>query len=75
MKEAAETSGELLALHRLYHPGSKRLLAHAERCALRPPDCAARWTHSTQLAAADPTLATVLSGLVDDLCPMIEETP
>jgi hypothetical protein len=63
----------LFALNRRYHPGEKRLLVHAERCALRPADCVARWTHVAWLAADDPALAEALGGLVDDLCELIEE--
>lgn len=63
----------LFALNRLYHPGEKRLLIHAQRCATQPPDLAARWMHSTQLAADDLLLAEVLGDLVNDMCALIEE--
>lgn len=65
----------LFALNRRYHPGEKRLLAHAEHCALRPDDCAARWARAARLAADDPALAQALGELVADLCTLIEETP
>lgn len=64
----------LFALNRRYHPGEKRLLIHAERCLIQPPDLAARWNYSTQLAADDVALAEVLGDLVDGLCALIEET-
>ena len=62
----------LFALNRQYHPGGKRLLIHAQRCALQPPDLAERWNHVTRLAADDGTLADRLEDLNDDLCRLIE---
>jgi hypothetical protein len=62
----------LFALNRLYHPGEKRLLIHAQRCAVQPPDLAARWNHIARLPADDGALADVLDELVDDLCQRIE---
>lgn len=64
----------LFALNRRYHPGEKRLLAHAAHCALQPASCSARWEQAARLAADDPALAEVLGGLVSDLCKLIEET-
>jgi hypothetical protein len=65
----------LFALNRLYHPGGKRLLVHTANCALKPADCAARWTQAARLGADDPRLVELLDALVADLCRMIEETP
>lgn len=65
----------LFALNRRYHPGEKRLLAHAAGCPLQPHDTAARWEQAARLPADDLLLAEALSGLVEDLCALIEETP
>lgn len=61
----------LFALNRRYHPGEKRLLLHAGRCALRPEDCAGRWARSALLPADDPALADLLGALVEDLCVLV----
>ena len=62
----------LFALNQRYHPGEKRLLAHSEKCTLRPANLTARWERVARLAADDPQLAQVLGSLVDDLCMLIE---
>jgi hypothetical protein len=62
----------LFALNRLYHPGEKRLLLHAQRCAVQPPDLEVRWNHIARLPADDGALADLLSNLIDDLCQLIE---
>ncbi len=61
----------LFALNRQYHPGGKRLLNHAQRCIIQPPDLAARWNYISRLPADDSALADVLDELVDDLCQLI----
>lgn len=58
----------LFALNCQYHPGEKRLLAHATRCPLRPVDCEARWARVARLPADDPALARELGALVGELC-------
>jgi hypothetical protein len=63
----------LFALNRRYHPGEKRLLIHAERCPLRPADCAERWSHVARIPADDMALADALGELVEDLCKLIED--
>lgn len=65
----------LFALNRRYHPGEKRLLAHAAGCPLQPRDLGARWQRAALLPADDTLLAETLSDLIDDLCALIEETP
>jgi predicted nucleotidyltransferase len=62
----------LFALNRQYHPGGKRLLIHAQRCAIQPPDLAERWNHVSRLPADDGTLADRMEDLIDDLCRLIE---
>jgi hypothetical protein len=62
----------LFALNRQYHPGGKRLLNHARRCAIQPPDLAKRWNHVSRLPADDGTLADRMEDLIDDLCRLIE---
>ena len=57
----------LFALNRRYHPGEKRLLAHAAHCSLRPADCAARWARVARLPADAPALAEDLGALVEEL--------
>jgi hypothetical protein len=61
----------LFALNRQYHPGGKRLLNHAQRCIIQPPDLAARWNYISRLPAVDSALADVLEALIDDLCQLI----
>jgi hypothetical protein len=62
----------LFALNRQYHPGGKRLLLHAQRCAIQPPDIVARWNHISRLSANDSALADLLDELINDLCRLIE---
>jgi Domain of unknown function (DUF4037)/Nucleotidyltransferase domain len=62
----------LFALNRLYHPGGKRLLNHAQRCAIQPADLAERWNVIARLSADDSALADRLEELIDDLCRLIE---
>ena len=62
----------LFALNRQYHPGGKRLLAHAQRCPVQPADLAARWNDIARLPADDGALADRLEELIDDLCRLIE---
>ena len=62
----------LFALNRQYHPGGKRLLVHAQRCAMQPPDLAGRWDHILRLPADDGALADLLEQLIDDLFRLIE---
>jgi hypothetical protein len=62
----------LFALNRQYHPGGKRLLIHAQRCVIRPPNLAARWGYIARLAADDGAVADLLKELIDDLCRLIE---
>src|SRR5437773_9734335 len=47
----------LFALNRQYHPGGKRLLIHAQRCAIQPAKLAARWNDILRLPADDGALA------------------
>lgn len=63
----------LFALNRRYHPGEKRLLAHAAGCPLRPDDFHERWAHAARLPPDDPALAGVFQQLIDDLEHLIEE--
>jgi hypothetical protein len=62
----------LFALNRLYHPGGKRLLAHAQHCAIQPADFAERWNNIARLPADDGALADRLDELIDDLFRLIE---
>jgi hypothetical protein len=62
----------LFALNRLYHPGGKRLLAHAQHCAIQPADLAERWNNIARLPADDGALAGRLDELIDDLFWLIE---
>jgi hypothetical protein len=62
----------LFALNRLYHPGEKRLLAHAERCPIRPANFAARWERIALLPADDMALADELTAMVEELCALAE---
>jgi predicted nucleotidyltransferase len=62
----------LFALNRLYHPGGKRLLSHAQRCAIQPANLAERWNGVARLPADDSALADRLEELIDDLCWLIE---
>jgi predicted nucleotidyltransferase len=61
----------LFALNRMYHPGGKRLLQHAQRCAIQPPGLLTRWYEITRLSADDSALAERLEALIDDLCRLI----
>jgi predicted nucleotidyltransferase len=62
----------LFALNRQYHPGGKRLLSHAQRCAIQPFALADRWNHIARLPADDGALADLLDELADDLRRLIE---
>ena len=62
----------LFALNRRYHPGEKRLLTHAERCPIRPADCAARWEYLALLPADDGALADLLTEIVEELRALVE---
>ena len=62
----------LFALNRQYHPGGKRLLAHAQRCAVQPPALAKRWNDIARSPADDGALADRLEEMIDDLCRLIE---
>jgi Domain of unknown function (DUF4037)/Nucleotidyltransferase domain len=62
----------LFALNRQYHPGGKRLLIHAQRCAIQPSELAARWNGILRLPADDSALADRLHELINDLCRLIE---
>jgi hypothetical protein len=61
----------LFALNRRYHPGEKWLLAHAERCPIRPADHAMRWEYIALLPADDMALADMLATLVAELCALV----
>ncbi|EWT00297.1 hypothetical protein N865_16570 [Intrasporangium oryzae NRRL B-24470] len=65
----------LFALNRVYHPGEKRLLEHAGRCALAPEHQAERWTRLCRLGADDPDLYPGLRSLVADLTDLVEAVP
>lgn len=58
----------LFALNRRYHPGEKRLLIHGDGCLIRPAELVQRWQHSAELSVADPALADLLEGLIDEIC-------
>lgn len=62
----------LFALNRLYHPGGKRLLAHAQQCAIQPSELAERWNNIARLGADDHALPGRLEALIDDLLRLIE---
>ena len=62
----------LFALNRLYHPGGKRLLIHAQRCAVQPANLATRWNDISRLVADDGALVDRLEDLIDDLFRLIE---
>jgi predicted nucleotidyltransferase len=61
----------LFALNRQYHPGGKRLLTHAQRCAAQPADFTERWNYISRLAADDRALADLLEEMIDELCRLI----
>jgi predicted nucleotidyltransferase len=61
----------LFALNRQYHPGGKRLVIHAQRCAIQPPDLTERWNYISRLATDDSALADLLEAMIDDLCRLI----
>lgn len=63
----------LFALNRRYHPGEKRLLAHAAGCEIRPPALERRWNEVARMPADDPTLAPALQSLSDELCGLAED--
>ena len=65
----------LFALNRRYHPGEKRLLAHAERCPIIPDRHVERWERAARLPIDDPAVADVLQEFADDICRLAEETP
>jgi Domain of unknown function (DUF4037)/Nucleotidyltransferase domain len=62
----------LFALNWQYHPGGKRLLAHAQRCAIQPVALPERWNDIARLSADDGALADRLAALIDDLFRLIE---
>lgn len=62
----------LFALNRVYHPGEKRLLDHAERCALKPDHQRERWMRACRLPADDPDLHAGLVTLVADLTGLVD---
>jgi predicted nucleotidyltransferase len=62
----------LFALNRLYHPGGKRLLRHAQRCGIQPAHLPERWNDIARLSVDDSALADRLEQLIDDLCRLIE---
>jgi hypothetical protein len=62
----------LFALNRLYHLGGKRLLIHAQRCAIQPVNLPARWNAIVRLPADDGAVADRLEALIDDLFRLIE---
>jgi hypothetical protein len=63
----------LFALNRRYHPGEKRLLLHAERCAIRPEQHTERWEHAAALHVDDGIMPEALAELVEELCGLAEE--
>jgi Domain of unknown function (DUF4037) len=62
----------LFAINRRYHPGEKRLLEHAERCAARPERLRERWEDLALRRIDDPQVAELLRGLTDEICALAE---
>ena len=62
----------LYALNRRYHPGGKRLLSHAQRCAIQPAKLAERWNAISRLSPDDSALADRFEGLIDELLWLLE---
>ena len=62
----------LFALNRQYHPGGKRLLAHARQCIVQPTDLDVRWNDTARLPADAGALAEQLEALIDDLIRLIK---
>lgn len=62
----------LFALNRTYHPGEKRLLAHGERCPLKPASMTARWNDIARLPADDGALAELLAEIAGELIELVE---
>ena len=62
----------LFALNRRYHPGEKRLLAHAERIPQRPGRLRERWEQIALLPIDDPAVADLLEELVEEVSRLAE---
>lgn len=63
----------LFTLNRMYHPGSKRLLLHSQRCLIRPTGCEERWVAIARLQGDDAALAHQIHDLALDLLQLIEQ--
>ena len=64
----------LFALSDTYHPGEKRLLAHAARLPMFTVAMSDRWQQSARMAADAPELVPLLGSLIDDICALAEIT-
>jgi predicted nucleotidyltransferase len=65
----------LFALNRRYHPGEKRLLAHAEHIPQRPGRLRERWEQIALLPIDDPAVADLLEELVEEVSRLAEGAP
>jgi hypothetical protein len=65
----------LFALNRRYHPGEKRLLAHAERIPQRPGRLRERWEQIALIPIDDPAVADLLEELVEEVSRLAEGAP